>query len=448
MGLFLIFQILLSFCLQAEDRPVYLKPNNPAPTGHFDLKMLERRIIGYDQFEWLWVRDEKGNNGWVLKSLVQLPLDYSRQAVLAKGEALYHEPQDYRVPQSQLPQSQVVSLLERKQDWYKILYKGQQGNRTAWVKERTLSPYTKDGGFFFTTTETQLRDKPQMKAKILERLEPGQVIIPLNTKDSWALVAVGKRRGYIPMTHLRSRVDIAIKVRTSKGYFKPHPDLYKDRILEVFTNPLWVGVGPYTLELKQHPDMGSPSVTTLTPWSQLVRQGYSIKKWAKSTVPEWGELWWPESTLESNVELLEGQKNNLTRLEKNKIYQIEKSPVVQDLQFASTPDGIYRSFDGQQWYPLPGFRNGHPIKVAQNGALFVGDQVSFDHGESFQHFIRWDLILDSLPQKELLGKGPIQILNIEPHHNNPQQVTLSLRLGDNKYLQFYTPDLGQNWRLR
>jgi len=165
-------------------------------------------------------------------------------------------------------------------------------------------------------------------------------------------------------------------------------------------------------------------------------------------VPKWGELWWPATTTESNVEIIESFKTPLTLLKKSDIYQMAKSPIIPGLRFASTPHGVYRSFDGRNWHPLSSFKNGFPIKLAKNGTLFVGDKVSFDHGESFQDFIRWDKIFATIPQKEKMARGPIQILNVEPNRGNHNQVTLSLRMGKDRYLQLYTPNLGQSWRLR
>jgi hypothetical protein len=207
-----------------------------------------------------------------------------------------------------------------------------------------------------------------------------------------------------------------------------------------------VGTGAYTIELKEKPEMGSRTISEVKPWQSMILQGYSIKKWGKSHVPRWGELWWPDTTVESNVELIETLAPKWTRLQANETYSIETSPVVPGLRFASTRRGVFRSFDGQSWHPMSDFKHGHPIKVTKNGTLFVGDKVSFDHGESFQHYIRWDRVFDSIPQ--LNGRGPLQIMAVSPHPNHPQRVTLSLRLGTSKKLKVYTSDLGKNWRLR
>lgn len=444
----LLFSLLVSVVAQAQSTPVYVTPHNPAATGHFDLKMLKKQAIAYDQFEWLWVRDEKGHNGWILKASTLLPLDFSRQAILGKGEPIHPQPRNFNLPQKTLPQAQIVTLVKRHRDWYKIIYKDGAQNFYGWVRSRYLSPYSKDAGYFFSTQETHLRQQPQYKSHIIEKIDPGLPIIPLNTKGEWALVQFNKKTGYIPLKNLKSRLDVAMKVRTQKGYFQPHPSLYQQKVLEIFANPIWVGSGAYSLELKQEPDMGSKTVAQVPPWQNLVLQGYSIKRWGKSHVPNWGELWWPDSTIESNVEIIKTLTPQAIRLKVSEIYQIEKSPVIKGLRFASATHGVYRSFDGQNWHPLKPFKNGFPIKVAANGTVFVGDKVSYDHGESFQDFVRWDLVFDSVPNKNRLGQGPIQILNVEPNMKNPKQVTLSLRVGNNKYMQFYTPNLGKSWRLR
>lgn len=432
----------------AKSTPVYLKPNNPAATGHFDLKLLKERSLTFDQFEWLWVRTPEGQNGWMLKSSALLPLDFSRQAMLSKGEAIYPRPRSFNSPQKVLEHTQIVTLVDRFRDWYKIVYKENKQKFYGWVRARYLSPYSKDAGYFFSTKETHLRVKPQYKSKILKTIGEGLPIIPISAKGEWANVKFGKLKGYIPFQNIKSRMDVAIKVRTPEGYFKPHPGLYKRKILEIFANPIWVGTGAYSIDLKQKPEMGSATVATVKPWQSLVLQGYSIKRWGKSHVSRWGELWWPDTTLESNVEVIESYGPKITLLKKSDIYQVEKSTVVPNLRFASTASGVFRSFDGKSWYPLKDFKHGYPMKVTKSGVLFVGDQVSFDHGESFQHFIRWDLVFGSIPNRGNLARGPVQILNVEPNLNNHKNVTLSLKVGKNKILQIYTPDLGKNWRLR
>ncbi len=436
------------FSVFGQSTPIYLKANSPAPTGHVSLDKLKKRAIAYDEYEWLWVRTPSGHNGWILKDSALLPLDFSRQAILPKGEPINPEPKTYQLPQRTLSQAQIVSLIDRRRDWYKILYKIDDKKYYGWVRSRYLSPYSRDAGYFFSTVETQLRQKPQMKSKILRKIEPGLPIIPLNAKASWALVQFDGKKGYIPLRNFKSRLDVAIKVKTSNGYFKPHPQLYEKKISEIFSNPLWVGTGAFTIDLKQKPDMGSKTVEKIPPWQSLSLQGYSIKKWGKSFVPRVGEVWWPETTIESNVEVIEKLSPTLAHLKASEIYQIEKSPVVPGLRFASAPHGIFRSFDGKSWHPLKDFHFGYPIKVTQTGVLFVADKVSFDHGESFQHFVRWDLVFDSLPGGRSKSSGPIQIINVEPNLKNHKQVTLSLKVGHNKYLQIFTPDFGQTWRVQ
>ena len=441
----LSLSLLLSPPLMADSKAVYLKPNGSIPTGHFDTQSLKQQAVKYDQFQWLWVRDSRGQKGWILKSTALLPLDFSRQALLTKGKAIHSKPYHYEINPKKLPRSQIVTLVSRYRNWYKIIYKEKNKKPYAWVQAQHLRPYSKDGGYFFSKVKTWLRKEPRIKAKVITPIGPGLPIIPLHAKGDWALVSFAGHRGYIPFRNLRTRLNMALKVKTDKGYFKPHPALYKQKIVEIFENPLWVGTGAYSLELKSRPETGSDTVATLHPWQSMTIKGYSIRRWGQSRIPGWGKLWWPESTIDSSVEIIESFGPKLTLLKKSDIYQIEKSPVIQGLFFASTTHGIYRSFDRQSWYPLKDFKTGLPIKMAGNGTLFIGDKVSFDQGESFHHFIRWDRIFDNFPAKARQAKGPIEILNVEPHFNDHRKVTLSLRVGNNRYLQFQTPDLGQNW---
>lgn len=444
--IFILISLLTSLNAYGRPTPVYLEPNNPAPTGHFRLEQLKDKAIAYDQFEWLWVRDSFGHSGWVLKSSVMLPLDFSRRAVLSQGEDVFAKPQSYDLPQRKILKSQVVTLVHRHRDWFQVMYKYGNDTLKGWVRARYLRPYSKDPGLFFLTQETPLRKEPKSKTKILETINPGEPMAPLRLLNGWAYVQVGNKKGYVPLQNIRSRIDIAMKVRTPEGYYKPHPSLINKKVLEIYSNPLWVGTGGYSIELKSTPDMGSNTVTTIEPWQTMTLQGYSIKRWGLSQIPKWGQLWWPDQTIESNIELIENFKPQAQTLKRSEVYQVQVSPTVPGLRFASTANGVFRSFDGKNWHPLPDFKNGYPLRMAKNGTLFVGDKVSFDQGESFHDYIRWDRVLSSIPLEGKLGHGPIQILNVEPNDNDYKKVTLSLKFGANKIMQIYTSDLGQSWR--
>ena len=271
------------FFKMADSKAVYLQANGSIPTGHFNIDTLKSRAVQYDQFEWLWLRDSRGRKGWILKSRVLLPLDFSRQAIISRGKLLYQKPYFYEINPRKLSRTQIVILIGRHRNWYHIFYKDGEKKLKAWVDSKDLKPYSKDGGYFFSKTKTGLRKEPKNKAKIITPIEPGQAIIPLRAKGDWALVSFSGHRGYIPFRNLKTRLDLALKVKTDRGYFKPHPSLYKQKILEIFSNPLWIGTGAYSLELKSKPDMASKTVSTISPWQSMTLKGYSIKRWGKKS---------------------------------------------------------------------------------------------------------------------------------------------------------------------
>ena len=181
----------------------------------------------------------------------------------------------------------------------------------------------------------------------------------------------------------------------------------------------------------------------------MLKQGYSIKNWRQSRVRSLGKVWWQESTVESNIELVDLKKEKQFHdINPNQVYKRLSSPVVPGLSFVSTTSGIYRSFDGEKWSPVGDFEYGYPIWVAQNGALFVADQISFDHGESFQNFVRWDLVFNSIPNHESHHGDTIRILNIETEPGSYERITLRLKIGKRRPIEIYTANMGQSWRLK
>ena len=446
MGL-ILNALLSSIIASAQTVPVYLKPNHPAPTGHFNKSELTHKTVHNEEFEWLWVKDVSGRQGWVLKSLVMLPLDFSRQAVLARNNVIFSKPTPSASTQ-RLERAQIVSLVKRQNEWYKIYYRDGKKNNYGWIKSRYLQPYSKDPGVFYSTATMSLRKAPQLKAPVVDVVHSGDRLLPIRLKKNWAYVQKGKKKGYLPIKYIKSRLDVAMKVRTPKGYFKPHKSLLSGKITEIFANPLWLGTGNFSVELKAQPSMSANNVTTLRPWQSLTMQGFSIKKWGKTShMRNLGSVWWPIETVESNIELPAHYSKMVNNLSKDKIFQLVYNPKVKGLRFASTLEGVYRSFDGIEWYPLPGFRSGYPLTMTRTGTLFVGDKVSFDHGESFHEYIRWDKILDLIPKTQEKGFAPIQIIKVQPKAQDINKIKISMRMGYKRHVEVFTNDFGKSWTL-
>ena len=123
------------------------------------------------------------------------------------------------------------------------------------------------------------------------------------------------------------------------------------------------------------------------------------------------------------------------------------SPLDHGLKLASA-QGIFRTTDGEQWTQIEQFRDqDHPIAIAKSGRIFVGPYFSDDQGVTFTEYIRWDKLIASLARLrgDTRERASIQILEVKPAKNDPQNVTVTLDLGQSDRIIAMTTDLGGSW---
>jgi len=426
--------------------PGYLRPTHPAPTGHYHHEDLLSHTREYDEFEWLWVRTPAGTQGWTLKSSVLLPLDFSRKAVLEGSYLIYDNPGLKQGTAIRLKGERVVSVLSRKRRFYKITYKDKGRAHTGWVKDQHLQPVTKDAGYFIATDDVNVRSRPKKNGKVVAQFPAETRLIPVKVVGHWVHVRKGKLHGYVPLSKLKTRLDVASKLRTRGGYHKPHRKYFGTKIVEIFPNPLWVGTGDYTLDLKSQPDMSSKTVATLKPWASMSLRGHAVQRWGHSFLPGTGKVWWPAEFIESSVRVPKSNDSQAYKLPKKSILQELQSPLVKGLRFASTPYGIFRAQKGKYWRQVGPFKKGQPLTMSANGTLFVGDKVSFDHGESFKEYIRWDKVFEALPDSGASHREPIRIVQVAPQGKGNKTIYVSLKVGEKENYTLMTPDFGKSWK--
>lgn len=417
---------------------VYLKPTATIPTGHYSVAALKKNLITQERVRWVYVKTAQGQTGWVPKQRLLNPMHFSTQGRLMVNAPLFKE----RYPRPQLASEKVmqetnVAVLDVDNEWIKISY----NSETLWTTAGNIFPLERDAGYFYNKKETVLRDHPGAKGASVKKIPAGSRLTPLETSGGeWVKVAYEKQAGYVPTSLIISRLDIAMKAKTSEGYEESRRDLLGKKIFAIYVNPLWVGTGYQTVNVHQQPSISSPVIGRILPWQNLMQQDSVQQEWAVSFLKELKtNVWWE---IKDTAEL-----QQLTQLDIKNVRKVLSNPVFSHLKVASA-DGLYRSADGQYWAPLRDFQGYNPaFTFSKDGILFVEDKLSVDNGEHFTSYVHWEQILKGLRDNRIAVNKKLHILNIETLNSTSQQLILEIDVGARRPVKAYTGDRGKTWAI-
>jgi SH3-like domain-containing protein len=419
---------------------VYLKPYAAIPTGHYNINLLKKNQVAQDQVRWVFVKNQQGETGWALKHQLLNPLHFSTRARLLAKSPIFKNRSEPHADTSLTPQTEsTVTILEVQNEWAQISLE----NQKLWTTTSHLFPIEKDAGYFYAKQDVLLTESPRNKSRLVKKVPAGARLTPLEVKESWMKVAFENKSGYVLASKVMSRIDIASKVKTDKGYEPASRQLLGRKVFAIYINPLWLGSGVKKVNLYQQPSANSTIIGQIPPWQNLTQQDTVTQKWAVSKIKELGgNVWWEVNNNEQGYEL-----EQLTQLNLKDVRKILPSPAFNNLKIASA-NGLFRSTDGLFWAPLPQFQGHNPaFTFATDGVLFVEDKMSVDNGEHFTPFIMWEKLLKSLRDNRLAVAQNLKILNIETLNSSSKQLILELDIGNRKTVKAYTGDRGQTWSI-
>jgi hypothetical protein len=161
------------------------------------------------------------------------------------------------------------------------------------------------------------------------------------------------------------------------------------------------------------------------------------------------EAWWPmaEGFSEDGKKAGPPAGKRLTTAElfKRKIFDVATSASVPGLQFVSA-QGVFRTTDGKSWARVAALKDGNfPLAVARSGAVFAGPYASFDHGETFQQFVKWDALIDALKATYEIDPARLQVLDIRALDPMGERLRLALEIGVGQPAVALTNDQGLTW---
>ncbi len=415
---------------------VYLKPYSAVPTGHYNAEILKKRLTRQEKIQWLLVRSSYGVSGWTPLQNLLTPLHFSSKAQLLAGSPLYASMDSYRPLENlKTRDEETVALLQVQNNKAQIRI----GTRELWTSTEYLYPVEKDPGVFYSKKDLALRSSTNVKSQHVLRVPRGARLKPLSMDAKWVKVEFQQKRGYVPLTDVITRIDIASRLKTEKGLEVASRKHLGQKIYSIFINPLWLGSGPNRIPLFESPSAASPVIGTVDPWQTLTKQDSIEQEWAQSEVSQLGSVWW-QVPQERTI------FKKLVRLSLAEIREVKENPLFDHVKIASA-GGLFRSTDGLLWTPLKGFEKSSPaFAFSADGILFVEDKISFDNGENFSPFVFWENLFKTLKQSNINPRNQVKIIGIETLNRTSQQLVLRLDIGASRSVSVYTANRGRDWQ--
>ncbi len=347
----------------------FKEPTSSFPSGFAPTKDLERNILDKNIENWYRV-SHLNKYFWIHEESIIHQRELIGQIRLEREENLHTKPES--TTQSKIAKG-TYTVCNKKGAWVEICNQG-------WVQ----SPFIQwipsiEGSFVITLRNTNVFSKEDLLYPLQMVPENFKARVIQERKDFF-LVRAFNRNVYI-------KKDDTLNLRQfSNG------NIYLPKLL--------VAAKPDIEDTKTENIKGEIFVTQMEE-RQI--------EWMKSNVKGHGLVWWKEEREKKDAQSsLFHVKDIISR----KVFDIAKHPQ-KNLTVVSA-DGVYRSFDGENWEKIDRFQNKNfAVAFSPTGELFVGDSKSSDLGQKFERFVRWDQIIRDLHLTNDLHDFSIQEISFD-----------------------------------
>lgn len=431
--------------------PVYRSPTSAFPSGDKTIASLKNSLSKVISKTWYLV-EANDEQGWIRSSLIFSHWHFVNKATAKSSLDIHVTPAWNSPTKGKVPKNGVVSIRKIEEDWAEI------DGIVGWVDIRDLEPDTSVSGYGFCRRNLSLKQKARSDSANLAQLKAGDRVTISTFSGEWVNVSANGRSGYIELAELLTKLDLAKMLRfdhqrdwhpvdQSVGQWIKSGDTYiaiaNVTDIEMRQDLLFVSQPHVNLRLEPNfEDESKSQLGFLQPVKLLEKKDF---KWAMSKLSSNNMLWWhfeqnqlPRATIDRVA-----SKDLFT----NKIYAIATSPIVPNLMFASAK-GVFRSTDGENWIRLREFQDqNYPIAVSPSGVIFVGAHRSYDHGKTFEQFIRWEKIADILEKRYGQEPQSLTINNIKIEDKDGMNLTLTIDAGWGK-IDINSTNHGHAWQIR
>lgn len=406
---------------KAHATPIYLHIDSRFPSGHHPRKWLEGKTRSVQFQEWHRIETKEKAYGWLPEDHLVTPLKLAAQARLIEDTPARTEKDMDALEGTTLPKNTKVLILETSGSWVRVKPLPASENGDTWVTSSSLlADLSAPAPKAFVPAPAVIYVLPGLHARIQSRVNEPRFVQVLKVKKDWLEVRLGS---------------------ISTGWMRKTDAVTLQDLGTVGAMPLF-DLAP----LRSAPMPYADLVRSLSASTRLKVITHRTLRWGRANIKDIGDIWWPMAEEVEDAQLAKLRERITTRqLFKRKIFDMAASPAIPALKFVSA-EGVFRTNDGREWTRIPLFQDkNYPIAVAGGGSVFVGPYLSDDHGETFQQWIRWDILVGTL--RHLKQPHGMRIVEVRPQDLAARRVLVKLNVGLSQPVSVLTDDQGLSWRM-
>lgn len=316
-----------------------------------------------------------------------------------------------------LPAKSPLEILESDAYWARVL--NPKTKTSAFLPLHLLQAKSEDPGVMINLVDTFLRKNPG--AAVTTTIPRLTRLVPLEFKKQWVRVRYQNFEGYVDLNHFVSKSDFA---RYAFAKNKWQAVTHRENNTVVGTNGEHFSLsevrGFITTPTRGviTENSGDDKMPPLQARIEILKPEANI--WAVSILPKHGEVWWKKQDLKAVAFDQSSNRQAMTSSDILTTEQILKRKIFsmafekKKLRGLVSAEGVFRTDDGNTWTPISDFKGQNlPVSIAGDGSWYVGAYKSLDQGASFEPFIRWERLAQTIHSSIHRAPANLRLTKIE-----------------------------------
>ncbi|MBX2986353.1 MAG: SH3 domain-containing protein [Bdellovibrionaceae bacterium] len=388
----------------------YRSQNSLFASGQTSRANLEKKLLRQEQETHLQVKWDKRDFTLRDEDVIR-DLQCAKTVLLRENSQLLADSRGDAGPRGEVSRGARAELLQTRPPWARIRARGQEG----WLPLSRLENVNDDPGVFVALIDTFVRERAADAGRVLTTLPRGARVTPLaHLAGGWIRARVGEKTGFIDSHHLVGRADFATWAwRHKHGWVlvsHREGDVLKTR--DGKNLPLAEVTGyntdPRRAVVSRLREPGPP----LRAHVEIQRTDATV--WAVSQLDGHGEVWWKKQNLVVSAGPARGDTLSTEELLKRHVFSYSLVGT-QKIQGLVSAKGVWKTEDGATWTRLSQFGDQDlPVAIRGRDGWFVGVHQSRDRGESFEPYLRWDLLSRNIESKLQRPPRYVRLQKVSP----------------------------------
>jgi hypothetical protein len=273
---------------------------------------------------------------------------------------------------------------------------------TTKVDIRDVHADAYDFGTSIALKDIYLKTKADDKSETQTTIPQGTRLKVEKFAGKYALVNYQMYRGYIQLSEIMNKVDLASFVFASNQWHKvshrEFDQIITDKKVKIQLDQIKGMITPNNVGLIASSNQKIPL------WSQVTLLKTTLTQWQQSKTKDQGLVWWRPNKEYEQIYY------SIDELLKKNVSSVSFHPY-NSMKGLVSADGVYITQNGNQWRKLSQFDsyNG-PVYYFNDNLIFVGHFRSLDGGKSFENYIQIDKLASAIEYQFGFSPKQLQVL--------------------------------------